>query len=78
MTRQVQVLSKEEVQMIQIQREEEAECCHEIYMFCCFILCILGTVYFIVMSILIMVHLYETDDNIGSNDLILDSGSQSR
>ena len=74
MTRQVQVLSKEEVQMIKERKEEEEECCHKIYMFCCFILCILGTVYFIVMSVLIMVNLYEKE----YNDLILDNGSQSQ
>jgi len=74
MVRQLQVLSKEEVQMIKVKREEEEECCHKIYMFCCFILCILGTVYFIVMSIVILVHLYETE----SIDLVLDSGSQAR
>ena len=74
MVRQLQVLSKEEVQMIKGRREEEEECCHKIYMFCCFILCILGTVYFIVMSVLIMVNLYETE----SIDLVLDSGSQAR
>jgi len=76
MVRQVQVLSKEEVQMIKVKREEEDECCHKIYMFCCFILCMLGTVYFIVMSVIIMIHLYEIDDNTGTNDLLLDSGSQ--
>ena len=74
MTRQVQVLSKEEVQMINSHREEEEECCHKIYMFGCFTLCILGTIYFIVMSIVIMIHLHESD----SNDLLLDSGSQSQ
>ena len=71
---QVQVLSKEEVQMIKVKREEEAECCHKMYMFCCFILCILGTVYFIVMSVLIMVNLSDKD----SSDMLLDSGSQSQ
>jgi len=74
MTRQVQVLSKEEVQMIKERREEEDECCHKIYMFSCFTLCMLGTVYFIVMSIVIIIHLHEND----SNDLILDNGSQSQ
>ena len=74
MTRQVQVLSKEEVQMIKKQREEEDEFCHRVCMFCCFILCILGTVYFIVMSVLIMAHLSDKD----SSDMLLDSGSQSQ
>ena len=60
--------------MVQVQRQEEEECCHKIYMLCCFILCILGTVYFIVMSVLIMINLYETE----SIDLVLDSGSQAR
>jgi hypothetical protein len=71
---QVQVLSKEEVQMIKVKREEEDECCHKIYMFSCFILCMLGTVYFIVMSIVIIIHLYEPE----SSDLLLDSGSQNQ
>ena len=71
---QVQVLSKEEVQMIKVKREEEDECCHKMYMFICFILCMLGTVYFIVMSIVIIIHLYEPE----SSDLLLDSGSQNR
>ena len=74
MVRQLQVLSKEEVKMIKERREEEDECCHKIYMFCCFTLCMLGTVYFIVMSIVIIIHLYEPE----SSDLLLDSGSQNR
>ena len=74
MVRQLQVLSKEEVKMIKERREEEDECCHKIYMFCCFTLCMLGTVYFIVMSIVIIIHLYEPE----SSDLLLDSGSQTQ
>ena len=74
---QIRVLSKEEVKMIKERREEEEECCHKMYMFCCFILCILGTVYFIVMSVLIMVHLSDKDSN-DSNDLLLDNGSQNQ
>ena len=76
MVRKVQVMSEEELARYNKQRADEDECCHKIYMSCCLALCILGTVYLIVMLILITIHLYESDDNLDSNDLVLDSGSQ--
>jgi len=46
--------------------EGEEECCRKIYSFICIMLCMLGVIYLIIMSIVIIIHLYEIDDNDGS------------
>jgi len=55
MVYKVQVMTEEEVKRYKKQREDEDECCRKIYLFCCAVLCILGTIYLTVMIIIIMV-----------------------
>ena len=76
MVHRVQVMTEEEIKRHNKQREDEDECCRKIYTFCCLVLCILTFVYLIVMTILVMVHFHELDDNQGANDLLSDNGSQ--
>ena len=78
MVHRVQVMTPEEIKRHSKQRADEDECCRKIYTFCCLVLCILTFVYLIVMTILVMVHYNEQDDNLGANDLLPDNGSQSQ
>jgi len=78
MVHRVQVMTEEEIKRHEKRRADEDECCRKIYTFCCLVLCILAFVYLIVLTILVMVHYNELDDNLGANDLLPDNGSQSQ
>ena len=81
MVYKVQVMTEEEVKRYEKQRADEDECCRKIYLFCCTILCILVSVYAIVMSILIIIHIIHMNENKEINeinDFQLCNGSQNR
>jgi len=75
MVNRVKVMSEDEIKRLEKRRAAEDEYCRKIYMCCYLALCTLGTVYLIVMLILIFVHLYEREGNPEPNDLLLDNGS---
>ena len=53
----VQVISESEILRIEKIRRDEDECCMKIKLCCCLSVCISGTIYLIVMIIVIYVHM---------------------